>query len=66
MPLMDMIIDAGIDCYESIKTNTDGISIDILVDQYCDKLCVWGAISLELLVEGTVEDTRVAVRKNME
>ena len=66
MPLMDMIIDAGVDCYESIQTNADGISIDILIDNYRDELCVWGAIPLEVLVKGTSDEARAAVRRDMD
>lgn len=63
--LMDMLLEAGIDAYESIQTGAE-ISIDILAERYGNRLCIWGAIPLEVLISGTPEDTRKAVRENIE
>jgi len=65
MPLMDMILDAGIDAYESIQTNAKEISVRALAEKYGKRVCVWGAIPLEVLITGTPEDTRKAVRQNI-
>jgi hypothetical protein len=64
MPLMDMILDCGIDAYESIQTNAKEISVRALAEKYGKKLCIWGAIPLEVLITGTPEDARNAVRRN--
>ncbi len=66
MPLMDMIIDSGIDAYESIQTNAKDISIETLAKKHGDQICIWGAIPLEALIGGTPDDTRKAVRKDIE
>lgn len=63
--LMDMLLEAGIDAYESIQTGAE-ISIDILAERYGNRLCIWGAVPLEVLISGTPEDTRKAVRENIE
>lgn len=66
MPLMDMIIDSGIDAYESIQTNAKDISIKSLAEKYGRRICIWGAVPLEALISGKPEDARKAVRKNIE
>lgn len=66
MPLMEMLIDCGIDAYESIQTNAKEISVKSLSEKYGDRLCVWGAIPLEVLITGTPDDARKAVKKNIE
>jgi hypothetical protein len=66
MPLMDMLLDCGIDAYESIQTNAKDISVKSLSEKYGGRLCVWGAIPLEVLISGTPDDARKAVRKNIE
>ena len=64
LPLMEMILDAGIDVYESIQTNAE-ISIEVLARDYGDRLTIWGAIPLEVLNTGTPSDARTAVRENL-
>lgn len=66
MPLMDMIIDAGVNVYESIQTNAKEISIKALAEKYGDRLCIWGAVPLDVLIAGTPDDVRKAVRNNIE
>ncbi len=64
--LMDMFIDAGIDCYESIQTNAVGMSLPNLIEKFGDRLCIWGAVPLEILNQGTPDDARREVRRCME
>jgi uroporphyrinogen decarboxylase len=62
LPLMDMLVDGGIDCYESIQTNSE-MNIRRLIDGWGDRLGVWGAVALEYLNTGTPEDARKCVQK---
>ena len=64
LPLMDMILEAGVDVYESIQTNA-AISVEVLAREYGERLTVWGAIPLEVLNTGTPRDAREAVRENL-
>lgn len=64
--LMDMFLDAGIDCYESIQTNAVGMSIPNLIEHFGARLCIWGAVPLEVLNQGTPEDARREVRTSLE
>jgi hypothetical protein len=66
MPLLDMLLDAGIDAYESIQTNAREISIDALTERSGARLCVWGNVSLEALNQGTPDDARRDVRRCLE
>ncbi|MFC1582269.1 uroporphyrinogen decarboxylase family protein [Planctomycetota bacterium] len=65
LPIMDMLVDGGIDAYESIQTNS-AMSITALIDGYGDRLCVWGAVALEDLNTGTPEDARKTVQRSYE
>ena len=61
LPIMDMLIEGGIDGYESIQTNSE-MDLKLMLEKYGDKICAWGAIPLEVLISGTEDDTRQAVR----
>ena len=65
IPLLDQFIDAGIDGYQSIQT-TSAMSISALKEASNGKLAIWGAVPLEMLIEGTPADVRKAVRKCFE
>ncbi len=65
LPVMEMLIEAGIDAYESIQTTSE-MSLENLGKRFGDRLTIWGAIPLEVLIEGSPDDTRRAVRENME
>ncbi len=60
IPLMDMFIDTGIDCYQSLQT-TAGMEVGRLKELYGDRLCFWGGIPVELLIDGEPDDIRKAV-----
>jgi len=65
IPLMDMFIDCGIDCYQSLQT-TAGMEVGWLKEKFGDALCFWGGVPVETLLTGTPADVRKAVRKAME
>ena len=65
IPLMEMFIDCGIDCYQSLQT-TAGMEVGGLKAEYGDRLCFWGGVPVELLIAGTTEEVRAAVRTAME
>ena len=63
--LMDMFIDAGVDCYQSLQTNA-GMEIGFLKKTYGDKMSFWGGFSLENLIVGSTDDVRKEVRTALE
>lgn len=65
IPLMDQFIEAGIDCYQSLQT-TAGMEIGLLKERYGDELCFWGGVPVELLIGGTPDEVRKAVREAMQ
>jgi uroporphyrinogen decarboxylase len=65
IPLMDMFIETGVDCYQSLQT-TAGMEVGLLKEKYGDRLCFWGGVPLEVLIQGTPAETRQAVRTAME
>jgi hypothetical protein len=65
LPLMEMFIDAGIDCYQSLQT-TAGMEVGKLKAQFGDRLSFWGGVPVELLIAGTAAEVRQAVRSAME
>ena len=62
--LMDMIIEGGVDCYQSLQTGA-GMDIRLLKEKYGDKMCFWGGVSVEKLIAGTMDDVREDVRYAM-
>ncbi len=65
IPLMEMFIETGIDCYQSLQT-TAGMEVGYLKEEYGDRLCFWGGVPVEDLIMGTPQDVRKAVRTAME
>ena len=65
IPLMDMMIEAGVDCYQSLQT-TAGMEVGKLKEMFGDRLAFWGGVPVEALIAGTPEDVRKAVRTAME
>ena len=63
--LMEMLIEAGIDGYQSLQT-TAGMEIGKLKRMYGGNLCFWGGVPVELLVAGTPDEVRKATRQAME
>ncbi|MFH1970730.1 MAG: uroporphyrinogen decarboxylase family protein [Verrucomicrobiota bacterium] len=65
IPLMDMFIEAGIDCYQSLQT-TAGMEIGKLKKMFGDRVTFWGGVAVEVLIAGTPDDTRKEVQTAME
>lgn len=59
---MDMFIEAGIDCYQSLQTGT-GMELDYLQKRYGKDICFWGGVAIESLISGSMDDVRCDVRK---
>jgi hypothetical protein len=65
VPLMEMFIDCGVDCYQSLQT-TAGMEVGLLKERFGQDLCFWGGVPVELLIAGTPAEVRQAVRTAME
>lgn len=63
--LIDMFIEAGVDCYQSLQTDA-GMDIDKLYERFDNKLTFWGGIAVEILINGTMDDVRRNVREAVE
>ena len=61
IPLMEMLIECGIDCYQSLQTSA-GMDVRLLKESFGDRLCFWGGVPLEVILKGTPDDVRRAVR----
>ena len=60
-PILDDMIATGIDAWHGIQPNI-GMDLKLLKEKYGDKLCFFGGINCETLVEGTPEQAREEVR----
>jgi hypothetical protein len=60
--LLDMFVDLGIDCYQSIQSSAEMDIIDVQ-NKYSDKFAVWGGVPVESLINGNVEDVRKYVAR---
>ena len=58
--LMDMYLEAGIDCYQSLQTGV--MELGELIRSYGDRMTFWGGVPVELLVGGEPADVASAVR----
>ncbi len=65
IPLMDMFIEVGVDCYQSLQTNA-GMEVGRLKEMFGDRLCFWGGVGVETLIDGTPADVRQEVRTAMQ
>ncbi|MFA6107894.1 MAG: uroporphyrinogen decarboxylase family protein, partial [Candidatus Latescibacterota bacterium] len=65
LPLMGMFAECGIDCYQSLQT-TAGMEVGRLKALFGDRLCFWGGVPVELLIDGTPDQVRQAVQEAME
>jgi hypothetical protein len=63
-PLIDMFIEAGVDCYQSLQTDA-GMYVPDLQAQWGDKMSFWGGVATEKLIMGTPEEVRENVRDVM-
>jgi uroporphyrinogen-III decarboxylase len=60
-----MFAEAGYDAYQSIQ-RTAGMDVLDIKNRYGDHMIPWGGLDVELLVSGTPEDIKRAVRFAME
>ena len=60
-PLIDMLIEAGIDCLQSLQAGA-GMDIGKLHKKYTGRITFWGGISVEILLTGSTADVRKNVR----
>ncbi|MFH1566492.1 MAG: uroporphyrinogen decarboxylase family protein, partial [Gemmatimonadota bacterium] len=65
IPLMEMFLDCGIDCYQSLQT-TAGMEVGRLKERFGERVSFWGGVPVELLIAGTPDEVRQAVRTAME
>lgn len=60
-PLMDMFIESGYDCYQSIQGSAT-MDIKRLQERYGDRICLWGGIPVETVIGGTPAEIRRSIR----
>jgi len=65
IPLMEMFIEAGVDCYQSLQT-TAGMEVGRLKAMFGGRMCFWGGVAVEALIAGTPDDVRREVRTAMQ
>jgi len=63
--LMEMFIEAGVQCYQSIQSIPE-MDIVRLAERFGDRIALWGGVPVELLIGGTPGQVRRAVRRVME
>ncbi len=63
--LLDMFLEAGYDCYQSIQASA-GMNLMELRKRFAGRMALWGGVELEHLVSGTPEDVRADVRRAFE
>ncbi len=56
--IMDILIEAGYEAYQSIQSKTADMDLKRLKEKYGDKITLWGGINIENLVQGTPEENR--------
>jgi uroporphyrinogen-III decarboxylase len=65
MPLIDMIIEAGVDVLIGVDPQTYNLSV--LAEETKGKICLWGGVNGHLTVErGTQEEVTQEVHRSME
>jgi hypothetical protein len=63
--LLDMFVEAGYDCYQSIQP-TAAMDIAEVKARYGQKMTLWGGVPVEQMVGGTSAEVRSSVRRAME
>ena len=63
--LLDMFVEIGYDCYQSIQPTAD-MDIAEVKKKYGRKMTLWGGVPVEEMVGGTAEQVRRSVRRAME
>jgi uroporphyrinogen-III decarboxylase len=62
--LLDMFVEIGYDCYQSIQPTAD-MDIAEVKKKYGKKIALWGGVPVEEMVGGTAEQVRQSVRRAM-
>ncbi len=63
--IFDMLLEAGIDGWHGIQA-TAGMDLALLKKRYGDRVCFWGGVDVDWLVDGTPEQVRAATRYAIE
>ena len=56
--IMDILIEAGYEAYQSIQSKTADMDLKRLKEKYGDKITLWGGINIENLIEGTLKKNK--------
>ncbi len=56
--IMNLLIEAGYECWQSIACKTADMDLKRLKEKYGDKIAFWGGINIETLIDGTPEENR--------
>ncbi len=54
--ILDILLEAGYDGWQSIQSRTAGMNLQRLKEQYGSRLTLWGGINLETLHQGTPDE----------
>ena len=60
-PVLDMMIEAGIDGWQGIQPRI-GMTLPALQERYSGKLCFWGGVDVDTLIDGSETDVAAEVR----
>ena len=60
--IMDILIEAGYEAWQSIASKTADMDLKRLKEKYGDQIAFWGGINIETLISGTQEENREDVR----
>ncbi len=64
-PILDQLVGAGIDCYQSMHPEA-GMDPWVIKEMAGNQMAVWGGVNVASLVAGTPDDVRADVRRAME
>ncbi len=64
-PLMPMMIEAGVQCYQSIQTIPD-MELRSLLRDFGGEIAFWGGVAVEFLIQSTPAEVRANVREAMQ
>ena len=64
-PILDGMLDAGVDCYQAIQASAD-MDLARVQEAVQGRMALWGGVQVEHLVSGTPEDVRNDVRRAIE
>jgi len=59
--IMDILLEAGYECYQSIQSKTATMDLRRLKEKYGARLALWGGINIETLHDGAVNEAKAEV-----